>query len=313
MRFGNMRVPRAAALLAALYFLSISVAAERIYTIRNHCPATVKLFINGKSRGLIKREATVTKAFPDNWHGYIYSDANGGRAKGGRTTKAGFFGETSYYYLLKDPKGFNMGISVQPSVNATNGFCPSLSCAYGHCTNAYVKAPKKFPGPDDTAPNAPLFACPGSQIGYEITFCPSGAFPHPSTAIALHPNGNPEKCLEVRDGIFQDNTPVQVSDCDGESNQKWVLSRGKTTIQVAGTPYCLDAGTKPEISTAKICYCSNEKDYSPQTWNWDATNAISRFDSASCLDLKSSNITNANEIQNYPCDGHPLTQIWTSS
>ena len=32
-------------------------------------------------------------------------------------------------------------------------------------------------------------------------------------------------------------------DCNGTAAQKWVLSSGTTSIQLAGTNYCLDAGS----------------------------------------------------------------------
>lgn len=55
------------------------------------------MYINGQSRGHIKREATVTKSFSSKWSGFIYTDANGGSVKGSKTTRAGFYGEVSSY------------------------------------------------------------------------------------------------------------------------------------------------------------------------------------------------------------------------
>ena len=32
-------------------------------------------------------------------------------------------------------------------------------------------------------------------------------------------------------------------DCNGTNAQKWVINPGQTSVQVAGTNYCLDAGS----------------------------------------------------------------------
>ena len=73
----------------------VGVGAERIYTIKNKCPATIKVYSGGHPRGTIPTGRSITKSFPDNWDGFIYTNANGGTVKGSKTTKAGFYGEVS--------------------------------------------------------------------------------------------------------------------------------------------------------------------------------------------------------------------------
>lgn len=78
----------------------------------------------------------------------------------------------------------------------------------------------------------------------------------------IHPNGNVNKCLDVRGGVMANGTPVQMSvcpflglvstclmksacsyDCNGTQAQKWVIKRGGQQIKVSGTNFCLDAGS----------------------------------------------------------------------
>ena len=44
-------------------------------------------------------------------------------------------------------------------------------------------------------------------------------------------------------------------DCNGTGAQNWVIGSGTTSVQVAGTNYCLDAGdsTSTSLSTCSIC------------------------------------------------------------
>ena len=62
-------------------------------------------------------------------------------------------------------------------------------------------------------------------------------------------------------------------DCNGTNAQKWIINRGTTAVQVAGTNYCLDAGTTPGNGVQmKIWQC-----YSgllQQTWYYTDDNRI---------------------------------------
>ena len=95
------------------------------------------------------------------------------------------------------------------------------------------------------------------------SFCPDGTLPPPPSGSgqAIHPNGDDSKCLDVRGAVFANGTPVQMSvhsnsvllpisvtkhysyDCNGTNAQKWIINRANTKVQVAGTNYCLDAGS----------------------------------------------------------------------
>ncbi|KAJ8486903.1 hypothetical protein ONZ45_g14514 [Pleurotus djamor] len=66
-----------------------------------------------------------------------------------------------------------------------------------------------------------------------------------SGSTLLHPNGNNAKCLEAKGSSLANGTPVAINDCNGKATQDWVLSSRTTQVKLAGTDFCLDAGSKP--------------------------------------------------------------------
>ncbi|KAH6867250.1 ricin B lectin domain-containing protein, partial [Coprinopsis sp. MPI-PUGE-AT-0042] len=175
------------------------------------------------------------------------TDANGGNADGTRTTRAGFFGEQFYYYLVRDPAYVNVGLQVQPiNVPQRLGYCVQAQCADTTCTTAFDQPPTAFPPSGSTAPAPPLYQCPFSNTTYTITFCPGGQWPGSPAQTVIHPGfNNPGKCLDVRGGTFANGTPVQIYDCNGTPAQNWTINHGPTKIQLAGTSFCMDAGSSP--------------------------------------------------------------------
>ncbi len=67
-----------------------SALADRTFVINNACPSDVPLFIEAEGLGTIPRGANVTKTFPSNFTGLIYSTANGGSGTGRLVTSARF-------------------------------------------------------------------------------------------------------------------------------------------------------------------------------------------------------------------------------
>ncbi|KAG6840324.1 hypothetical protein C0991_007437 [Blastosporella zonata] len=232
-----------------LLLISVSasiVLGDRLYTIKNSCPTAATLFINGVAQGSLPASGGVIhKNMTNIFDGFIYTDANGGNQNGAGTTRAGFYGDNSYYYIVVDPAYFNVGVTITPR-------------------DQKPQPPTAFPPPTSTPPSPPVFSCPQSSTGYTVEFCPGGAFPPPPT-VTLHPNGNAVKCLDVRGAVYANGTPVQMYvleykanlftstytystfrfsyDCNGTGAQKWQLQRGSTKVRVAGTNLCLDAGS----------------------------------------------------------------------
>ncbi|KAG5636892.1 hypothetical protein H0H81_006512 [Sphagnurus paluster] len=189
-----------------------SQALARLYTILNNCPQDITLYINGESQGTLGKGAVTTRQTIKNWSGFIYTDANGGSATGERTTRAGFYGDNDFYYIVIDPSRLNAGVRIEPQAPINNGFCVSDICDSKACQSVFQSPPTRFPAPSTTPPTPPVYACPGTDVGYKVTFCPSGGFPPPSNgdAVAIHPNGNAAKCLDVRGNVLANGTPVQM-------------------------------------------------------------------------------------------------------
>jgi len=187
-------------------------------------------------------------------------------------------------------------------------FCSSISCTSLTCA-AFQQPPTAFPpGP---LPPPPLFACVPDK-GYDVTFCPDGTFPQPpgDNGRALHPNGNSKKCLDVRGAVFANGTPVQIYDCNGTKAQKWVINRANTKLRVAGTNFCLDAGTNPVSGTyMKIWKCYDN--LPAQAWHYTNDNRIALTGRGQCLDLTNGVLTNSNRAQIWKCTDHNTNQIWT--
>ncbi|KAF4605980.1 hypothetical protein EYR38_000025 [Pleurotus pulmonarius] len=84
----------------------------------------------------------------------------------------------------------------------------------------------------------------------------SSAPPPNETTVRLHPNYRDNKCLDVRSNTRANGTPVQIYDCNGTGAQNWLINFGRTKVRLAGTNFCLDAGTNPRSGVGmKIWQC----------------------------------------------------------
>ncbi|KAF9556534.1 FAD-binding domain-containing protein [Agrocybe pediades] len=137
--------------------------------------------------------------------------------------------------------------------------------------------------------------------------------PPPTTDVSIHPNGNNNKCLDVRAATYANGTPVQIYDCNGSGAQKWVINRGSTTsIRVSGTNFCLDAGSSPANGVGmKIWQCFDN--LAAQTWTYNSANMIALSVQNQCLDLTDGSLTNSNQVQTWQCSPGNNNQVWTTS
>ncbi|KIM45540.1 carbohydrate-binding module family 13 protein [Hebeloma cylindrosporum] len=303
-------------LLPLLIFVSVN--AERDYTIKNKCPAAIDLYINGRSEGTIARNAQVHKSFAEDWSGLIYTTANGGRTNGKRTTMAGFYGAADYYYIVNDPKNHTVGVRIAPKSRETKGFCIANTCNSRDCA-AFGMSPTRFPIPTSAVPTLPLSSCPGSHIGYTVTFCPRGTFPAPTASVEIHPNGNVKKCLDVRGAQYENGTPVQIFECNGTPAQRWAIQQksNSTRVVLAGTPYCLDAGQNPHNGAGMKLWRCNGK-LAAQNWKYVKDGLFKFVGNGTsnvnlCLDLTKGSQVNSNQVQTWTCNGSNTNQIWTTS
>lgn len=164
-----------------------------------------------------------------------------------------------------------------------------------------------------------------TSVGENTSVASTSTVTNPSTTITsappistspvsslLHPNGNAQKCLDVRGGIFQNGTPVQVFDCNNTPAQNWNIVLGQGHVQLAWTGFCLDAGSNPANGVGmKIWQCFDN--LPAQDWFYTADDRVALTNQGFCLDLTDGNIANANQIQIWKCTDNDVNQVWTTS
>ncbi|KAJ3507120.1 hypothetical protein NLJ89_g6487 [Agrocybe chaxingu] len=281
--------------------------STRQYIIYNKCPSAVNLYIAGNFEGSLPSQGNTTR-FLSLGAGFFYTDANGGNANGEGTSRAGFFPD-DFYYTVVDPQRINVGIQVAPRGRPSwLGFCPVISCGEAGCPSAFPQPPTRFPAVAETAPTPPYYRCPILNTTYDITFCPDGSFPIQGST--LHPNGNANKCLDVRGANYANGTPVQIYDCNQTPAQRWILNRGSTKVQLAETNFCLDAGSTPGNGVGlKIWQCYDN--LPAQQWYYTDDNRIALEGQGLCTDLTDGILTNGNQVQTWQCTDGNTNQIWT--
>ncbi|KAF9562512.1 ricin B-like lectin [Agrocybe pediades] len=298
---------------ASLLLLALDVGAQNnvAYTIVNRCPSTINLYIGSSLQGTLPSGKNITQSMSPN-AGFFYTDANAGTTAGS-ATRAGFFGDnnTRYYYIVEDTANFNTGISITPSYPGSASFCQVARCDSVNCLDAFSQPPTNFPPVSSTPPALPLHSCPHTDVAYTITFCPSSVFPSPPPASELHPNGNRNKCVDVRGAAFANGTPVQIYDCNGTGAQKWIFNREATKVRLAGTNFCLDSTSPTPLNGTplKIWQCFNG--LPAQEWFYGPDNKLTLNGQAQCMDLTNGLLTNSNQLQTWQCVDGNANQIWT--
>ncbi|KAF4608057.1 hypothetical protein EYR40_000400 [Pleurotus pulmonarius] len=138
---------------------------------------------------------------------------------------------------------------------------------------------------------------------------PTTSLPPNEAGVQIHPNFRSNKCLDVRGNILANGTPVQIYDCNGTGAQKWAIVRGQTHVRVAGTNFCLDAGSRPGNGVGmKIWTCYDN--LPAQEWYYTGDNRIALFNKGLCLDLTDGNLSNSRQTQTWKCTDYNTNQIW---
>jgi hypothetical protein len=304
-------------LSAAVSLLGAATAYAQTYTVKNNCPTAIEWYIVEGSQGNLAKGAQSVKTGLGPDAGFFWTTANGG-GPANIGARAGFYFEPSYwyYYIVRDqnPASFNVGISITPDKPVNNGFCTVATCNTGDCSTAYNSPPvfhSPIPPPANApAQNPPVYQCKDPSTNFLITFCPTGAWPGTSVGVPLNPNNNPNKCLDVRGAIFANGTPVQIYDCNGTNAQKWVIRQGSGQVRVAGTNFCLDAGSSPANGVGmKIWQCYNN--LPAQTWYYTLDRRIALEGKGLCLDLTNGQLWNSNVMQTWRCTDNNNNQVWT--
>ncbi|GMK54281.1 hypothetical protein CspeluHIS016_0108670 [Cutaneotrichosporon spelunceum] len=166
--------------------------------------------------------------------------------------------------------------------------------------------------------NDPVVTAPPTLVGdggSQPTPPPTSAPPPTATGgTQFHPKGNSGWCLDVRGGIAANGTPVQVYQCNGSAAQKFEFVRNAAgQVKLAGTNYCLDAGTNPG-NGAKLKLWTCYSGLYQQTWWYTGDNHLAIANGPGlCMDVTDGNLSNGNQVQVWACDGPNQNQIWTSN
>ncbi|KAF8997605.1 ricin B lectin domain-containing protein [Cyathus striatus] len=287
---------RSNVLISLVSLLAVTPALARQYNIRNWCPSAINVYLGGKLQKNLAVNGRLSLNLTDD-EGFFYTDANRvGTSSNG--TRAAFKLEKpyGYYYMVTDPNNFNVGMSIEPdNVGSVDGRCIGISCLAASCTNAYDnnKAPTNLTSlPTSSAPQSPLTLS--------------------ITSLTIHPNGNTSFCLDVKGAKYANGTPVQLYKCNNTPAQKWVINAGSTKVKVAGTNFCLDAGSKPASGVGmKIWQCYDN--LPAQAWYLTGDNRIAVEGKGQCLDLPSGKLSNGTQVQTWKCTNKNTNQIWVPS
>lgn len=291
-----------------LVFLFLSpTSALKTININNNCPISLDIFFNLAFNGSVASKSTSSFVVDSDFGGQIYADANGG-------TFAGLFLPWDYYYIVRNPSSYNIGVSIVPAdERPVNGFCGIASCDSANCTDGFDLQPHiteidPVPG---VPPTAPMHGCDYGTI-FNITWCPSGVIPDQSTIPrAIHPMGDPSKCVDVKGNVQADGTPVQIFDCNGSGAQQWLITRGNTQVQLAGTNFCLDAGSDIGNGVGmKIWQCFTG--LPQQSWFYTDDDRIAVTNHGQCLDVTNGITTNGNQLQTFQCTDNDVNQFFTA-
>ncbi|KAF9487639.1 hypothetical protein BDN71DRAFT_1545022 [Pleurotus eryngii] len=141
----------------------------------------------------------------------------------------------------------------------------------------------------------------------------------PTVSTQIHPFGVVGKCLSVKGNVMENGTPVQIFDCNGSSGQNWSIVKGQTKVQLAGTNFCLDAGSEPASGVAlKIWTCYDN--LPAQNWWFTNDNRIAVYNKGKhrmtflpgqCMDFKDGSFTNSNTVQTWKCTDNNTNQEWS--
>ncbi|TFK20833.1 hypothetical protein FA15DRAFT_759106 [Coprinopsis marcescibilis] len=123
----------------------------------------------------------------------------------------------------------------------------------------------------------------------------------------IHPSSFPDKCFDVRGGIFGNGSPVQIYECNGSPSQAWVFDYEIDRIRLAGMDWCLDAGNPPFVNGAKVKIWGCTSRIDAQSWRWYSFGktglvGINLADTNLCLDLTEGKVDNGTLIQLWTCD-----------
>lgn len=125
------------------------------------------------------------------------------------------------------------------------------------------------------------------------------------------------KCLDLPGGNTANGNKLQIWDCNGKNNQKWVFAPGSYKVTyAANSGKCVDVpgGDFSNGNQLQIWDCNGQKG---QVWGYDSNMgtiylAQSNGDASKCMDLRGGSTNNGNGIELWDCNGKQ-NQQWVFS
>ncbi|MFD5266561.1 ricin-type beta-trefoil lectin domain protein [Streptomyces sp. NPDC058335] len=117
-----------------------------------------------------------------------------------------------------------------------------------------------------------------------------------------------DRCIDVtgsRDGKGRDGTPLQIYDCSGTANQKWVFN-GDGTVRSLGM--CMDVawGSREDGAVIQLARCSGNP---AQQFVLSTAGDLVNPQADKCVDVKDGGTGNESKLQLWTCSGTP-NQKW---
>jgi O-glycosyl hydrolase len=108
------------------------------------------------------------------------------------------------------------------------------------------------------------------------------------------------RCLDVPNATQTNGTQTDIWDCDGGTNQQWLLTASKQ-LQVYGTK-CLDAYANGTAAGTKVVIwdCNSGTN---QQWNLNADGTLTGVQSGLCLDVTGQGTANGSLVELWTCNG----------
>ncbi|MGW7127080.1 ricin-type beta-trefoil lectin domain protein [Streptomyces bobili] len=117
-----------------------------------------------------------------------------------------------------------------------------------------------------------------------------------------------DRCVDVtdsQDGKGRDGTPLQIHDCSGTANQKWVFN-GDGTVRSLGM--CMDVawGSREDGAVIQLARCSGNP---AQQFVMSTAGDLVNPQADKCVDVKDGGTGNESKLQLWTCSGTP-NQKW---
>jgi glucosylceramidase len=117
------------------------------------------------------------------------------------------------------------------------------------------------------------------------------------------------KCLDVANGSTADGTPVQITDCNGSTAQRWTLT-ADGGIRALGKCLDVSGGSTADGAQVQLYTCNGT---GAQRWSYDAaTRDVVNTQADKCLDVTGRSSANGTRVQIWSCTG-AANQKWTLS